>query len=78
VSYNVDIFFNDNTNTSNTRPLAKILSCKEYGQYFATEDALRKHKNLGKGERESRNKNLCHEIDWISEAQKTGKAQTRG
>jgi hypothetical protein len=53
---------------------SEILRCKECGQRFATEAALRKHKNLGKGEMESRNKSLCHEIDWTSEEQKTGKA----
>ena len=53
---------------------SEILTCKDCGQRFATSDALRKHKNLGKGGRKS-GKNLCHEIDWTSEEQKTGKAQ---
>jgi len=55
---------------------SEIMSCKDCGQRFATTDALRKHKKLGKEEREPRNKRLCHPKDWTSEAQKTGKAQT--
>jgi hypothetical protein len=42
------------------------MSCKECGQRFATSDALRKHKELGKEEREPRNKRLCHTKDWTS------------
>jgi ribosome-binding protein aMBF1 (putative translation factor) len=50
---------------------SEIMSCKECGQRFATADALRKHKKLGKEEREPRNKRLCHTKDWTSEAEKT-------
>lgn len=49
----------------------EILRCKECGQHFATEDALRKHNGIGK---EGGKKGLCKEIDWTSKAQKTGKA----
>jgi C2H2-type zinc finger len=38
----------------------EIMSCKECGERFATADALRKHKKLGKEEREPRNMRLCH------------------
>jgi len=44
----------------------EIMRCKECGQHFATADALRKHKKLGKEEREPRNKRLCHTKDWTS------------
>jgi hypothetical protein len=54
----------------------EIMSCEDCGQHFATADALRKHKKLGRRKRETKNKRLCHEIDWTSEAQKTGKVQT--
>jgi ribosome-binding protein aMBF1 (putative translation factor) len=52
---------------------SEIMSCKECGQRFATADALRKHKKLGKEEREPQNKRLCHTKDWTSEAEKTGR-----
>jgi hypothetical protein len=55
---------------------SEILSCKDCGQRFATDDALRKHKGLGKEERESGKKRLCKTIDWTSKARKIGKAQT--
>ena len=42
---------------------SEIMSCKDCGQRFATADALRKHKKLGKEEREPRNKRLCHVKD---------------
>ena len=63
-------------NPNKTDHYREVLSCKGCGQRFATEDALRKRKNWGKGERESQNKSLCHEIDWTSEEQETGEAQT--
>jgi hypothetical protein len=52
------------------------MTCKDCGQRFATADALRKHKNSGRGEREPNGKRHCHEIDWTSEAKETGNAQT--
>jgi hypothetical protein len=54
----------------------EFMTCKDCGQRFATADALRKHKKLGRENGEPGKKRLCHEIDWTSEAQKTGKAQT--
>jgi hypothetical protein len=38
------------------------MTCKDCGQRFATADALRKHKNSGRGEREPNGKRHCHEI----------------
>ena len=46
----------------------EFLTCKDCGQRFATADALRKHKNSGREEREPNGKRHCHEIDWTSEA----------
>ena len=54
----------------------EILSCKDCGQRFATDDALRKHWGLGKEDREPGKKRLCKTIDWTSKARKTGKTQT--
>jgi hypothetical protein len=45
---------------------SEIMSCKECGQRFATVDALRKHKKLGKEEKEPWNKRICHTKDWTS------------
>ena len=73
--WKVDIFFNRNASLVHLSS-SEILSCKDCGQRFATDDALRKHKNLGKEEREPQKKRLCHTKDWTSEAQKTGKAKT--
>jgi ribosome-binding protein aMBF1 (putative translation factor) len=53
---------------------SEIMSCKECGQRFATADALRKDKKLGKEEREPQNKRLCHTKDWTSRKD-WGKAQ---
>jgi|SoiMetStandDraft_2_1073263.scaffolds.fasta_scaffold05491_6 hypothetical protein len=44
------------------------MTCKDCGQRFATADALRKHKNSGREEREPNGKQHCREIDWTSEA----------
>jgi hypothetical protein len=52
---------------------SEILSCKDCGHRFATDDALRKHRGLGKEEGKKR---LCKTIDWTSKARKTGNAQT--
>jgi hypothetical protein len=52
----------------------EIMTCKDCGQRFATDDALRKHRGIGM---EGRKKGICKEIDWTSKARKTGKAQPR-
>jgi hypothetical protein len=46
----------------------EFMTCKDCGQRFATADALKKHKNSGRGEGEPNGKRHCHEIDWTSEA----------
>jgi hypothetical protein len=71
--WKIDTFFNRNTSICTFVHMSsgEILRCKECGQRFATEDAMRKHNGIGK---EGGKKGLCKEIDWTSKARKTGKA----
>jgi hypothetical protein len=52
---------------------SEIMSCKECGQRFATAGALRKHKNLGKEERERQGETLSHKR--LDKQKRRGKAQ---